>query len=486
METSQPADDERASKRPRVGVAVDSVQNGASVAIVLDLNRIKQSENQLAYLQAQLTATESLYAAYQAELQGLSNELRDVKRSHLQSGLPLWKDPEFDTAEAAAAAQARRARRQQPQQQSDQQQQQQPFASGAGPCWDDDLETYSDVEEEVLLLQTEEEPPTAAATAAGQEPEPRQELRQQEGAAAQGSPQQQAPEGDAGTAAAATAGPGPQSVEAAAGAGAAAGEGGVAADGGAAAAAAATPADEGATAAANGASAAAAAAMTGAPGVVGSRDDLEALEATCSAVAQEDMEAQGAIACLAGRTAKYYLRSTVVTLGRTTDSKGDVDLDLTLEEPLPAPPTALGAAAAAAGSGAGGAGPAGAGGAAAAAATAGTAAADQGAAQAQAAAGAAVAAGAAAGAVAAPVRPPGSGHSVSRRQALIRLGPDGQFRLVNTGRQAVVVNDVTVPQNATVNLPHLSLIEVASVRLLFLANCAAVSRVVRRSAALSL
>lgn len=39
-------------------------------------------------------------------------------------------------------------------------------------------------------------------------------------------------------------------------------------------------------------------------------------------------------------------------------------------------------------------------------------------------------------------------HSVSRRQALLRLGPDGQFRITNMGRQAVVVNDVPVRAGA--------------------------------------
>jgi hypothetical protein len=35
-------------------------------------------------------------------------------------------------------------------------------------------------------------------------------------------------------------------------------------------------------------------------------------------------------------------------------------------------------------------------------------------------------------------------RAVSRRQALLRLGPDGQFRLVNLGRQPLAVNGTPV------------------------------------------
>ncbi|KXZ41628.1 hypothetical protein GPECTOR_355g118 [Gonium pectorale] len=172
-----------------------------------------------------------------------------------------------------------------------------------------------------------------------------------------------------------------------------------------------------------------------------------------------------ALACLAGRAARYYLRSTVVILGRTTESKGDVDLDLAAEEaavPRPAPT---------AGAGADGSG-----------APAATGAAEQGAAGA-----AATSAAPPAGAVGAATTAAAAAKArVSRRAAMIRLGPDGQFRLVNTGRQTVVVNDVEVPPHRATTLPHLSLVRVADVRLLFMANPAAVARCVRRSAALVL
>lgn len=61
---SQVADDGRACKRPRLGNALDA-GNGLVEASVPELDRIKQSDNQLAYLQSQLAATDSLYAAYQ-------------------------------------------------------------------------------------------------------------------------------------------------------------------------------------------------------------------------------------------------------------------------------------------------------------------------------------------------------------------------------------------------------------------------------------
>ncbi len=109
----------------------------------------------------------------------------------------------------------------------------------------------------------------------------------------------------------------------------------------------------------------------------------------------------GALACLAGRAAKYYLRTAAVTLGRTTDSKGDVDVDLTGEEQQHQQQQAA--------AGTGGVGG------------------EQ-------------------GEQAGSTGPPGGAGAsqVSRRQALIRLGADGVFRLTNMGRQVVLVNGVEV------------------------------------------
>lgn len=85
-----------------------------------------------------------------------------------------------------------------------------------------------------------------------------------------------------------------------------------------------------------------------------------------------------------------------MTLGRTTDSKGDVDIDLTGEEQqqqqqMAAPTGGVGGEPGEQGGGTG-----------------------------------------------------AAGSQVSRRQALIRLGADGVFRLTNMGRQVVLVNGVEV------------------------------------------
>lgn len=77
----------------------------------------------------------------------------------------------------------------------------------------------------------------------------------------------------------------------------------------------------------------------------------------------------GAVATLCGRSGKYYLRSTVCSLGRSTEAKGDVDVDLSRE---------------------------------------------------------------------------GHAAKVCRRQALVKLGAGGTFKLCNTGRQPMLVNDVLV------------------------------------------
>jgi hypothetical protein len=55
----------RSSKKPRLGESGNPIQNGLSLP---ELDRIQQSENQLSFLQAQLTATGALYAAYQVSL----------------------------------------------------------------------------------------------------------------------------------------------------------------------------------------------------------------------------------------------------------------------------------------------------------------------------------------------------------------------------------------------------------------------------------
>jgi hypothetical protein len=93
------------------------------------------------------------------------------------------------------------------------------------------------------------------------------------------------------------------------------------------------------------------------------------------------------------------IRRTAVSLGRSSDSKGDVDVDLAKA------PTATAAAAGAAGSGA---------------------------------------AGGAAGGAAAGVG--GGVRSVSRLQAQLSLGLDGAWSICNTGRAPLAVNGKTVRQ----------------------------------------
>ncbi|GIL90799.1 hypothetical protein Vretimale_16818 [Volvox reticuliferus] len=506
METAPPSDDIRASKKPRIGEPVDPNKKDVLMTSMPELGRIKQSDNQLSYLQAQLAATESLYAAYKAEFQALAKQLIDIKRSQLKEGVEILK-----VAVASGDAAVRLPPRWE--------QKLQPSVDG---LWNDNLESFSDIEEDVLFIEPDSPmdedqprdpvsaqqrldlvsqaadgstlPPAAIADGDGSSGPPTADHRRAIGSV------------DDTTAVALVAAPGSRSP-------AAGNDGNIGdkdvrmAEGeGGASLISASPASAPAAAATAGAAAAVAEARTSPD--ASPRDRLEALEATCSAVAQEDMEAQGALACLAGRAAKYYLRSTAVTLGRTTESKGDVDVDLTLEEPPPAaaagtaavattavPQAATEGATAATGAGAA---PAGAGPQAAATATAAAAAAtvvatptaadgggDQGPVQVPSAT-TASGSGAVGSGAAGPGQTVARGHLVSRRQAMIRLGADGQFRLINMGRQAVRVNDILVPQNHTINVPHLSLIEIASVRLLFMANLAAVARVMRRSAALSL
>ncbi|KAG2484076.1 hypothetical protein HYH03_017095 [Edaphochlamys debaryana] len=315
---------------------------------------VQGAGSQLGYAQAQLAATEALYAAYQEELKLLRKGLAATKREHLRSGRPLWRE--------GASAPPPRGHR---------------TAEDADP--DQEPATFSDIEEDVLLADdADAEEPVAGAGA--HEPA----VKAEPGAA-----------GQAGRAEAGGASPAAVALEA-------------------------------------------------------RRRRLMALEATCSAVAQDDMEAQGAVACLAGLTGKHYLRSIVVSLGRATESKGDVDIDLTPEE---AEQRRRGRAA------------------------------QEGEARGDAegeAAGAGEGEGGQAGGSA-------SGRPrVSRRQALIRLDADGVFRIINTGRQELAVNGVKVPQNHTLPLPHLAMVTVADLALIFMANGAAVQRVVRRSGALVL
>ncbi|KAG1671400.1 hypothetical protein FOA52_011897 [Chlamydomonas sp. UWO 241] len=74
---------------------------------------------------------------------------------------------------------------------------------------------------------------------------------------------------------------------------------------------------------------------------------------------------------------------------------------------------------------------------------------------------------------------------VSRRQAFLSLQPDGRFVLENIGRRPLHIDGRPLPQFASADLGHLSLLEAGGVRALFMVNAAAVKRALARSARLA-
>ena len=62
-----------------------------------------------------------------------------------------------------------------------------------------------------------------------------------------------------------------------------------------------------------------------------SASQIVALEAVASSCTQDDLEEEGAIACLVGRSGRYVLRRSTVLLGRGSEAKGGVDVDLSRE-----------------------------------------------------------------------------------------------------------------------------------------------------------
>ncbi|KAL3159853.1 hypothetical protein ABBQ38_010254 [Trebouxia sp. C0009 RCD-2024] len=75
----------------------------------------------------------------------------------------------------------------------------------------------------------------------------------------------------------------------------------------------------------------------------------------------------------------------------------------------------------------------------------------------------------------------GNARKVSRQQAQLALHPDGRFLLTNIGRRTVFVNGNQVLQHHNIHLEHLSMIDLAGIRLLFMVNHLAVHRLVARS-----
>jgi len=131
------------------------------------------------------------------------------------------------------------------------------------------------------------------------------------------------------------------------------------------------------------------------------------LEARASALGAQALDADGALAALCARRGAYAIRRTAVTLGRTTDSKGQVDVDLGVQGP--------------------------------------------------------------------------AAKRVSRQQAQLSLEPDGGFRIRNVGRRTVLVNGAPLLTGDAAALPHLSVLDVAGIHLLFTVNALAVARAQART-----
>ena len=75
----------------------------------------------------------------------------------------------------------------------------------------------------------------------------------------------------------------------------------------------------------------------------------------------------------------------------------------------------------------------------------------------------------------------GNAQQVSRQQAQIFAEADGVFMLRCLGRRAMLVNGRELAQGQHVALPHLSLLRVGPLSLLFVANRAAVQRLRHRT-----
>lgn len=69
-----------------------------------------------------------------------------------------------------------------------------------------------------------------------------------------------------------------------------------------------------------------------------------------------------------------------------------------------------------------------------------------------------------------------SASKVSRLQCLLEMDHVCGYVLRNIGRQTVVVSNTSVATGSKVKLPHLSVIEVGAVQLLFVINVLALQR----------
>jgi hypothetical protein len=75
--------------------------------------------------------------------------------------------------------------------------------------------------------------------------------------------------------------------------------------------------------------------------------------------------------------------------------------------------------------------------------------------------------------------------TVSRQQAQVFLDTDGKFKLRCIGRRAMSVNGMSLNKGQITLLPHLSLIRVGPLAVMFVVNNEAVDRLIKRSAALA-
>lgn len=76
-------------------------------------------------------------------------------------------------------------------------------------------------------------------------------------------------------------------------------------------------------------------------------------------------------------------------------------------------------------------------------------------------------------------------RAISRQQAQLFLDADGSFKVRCLGRREMSVNGQAVAQGQVAELPHLSLLRVGPVTLMFVVNMGALERLQRRSAAMT-
>ena len=64
----------------------------------------------------------------------------------------------------------------------------------------------------------------------------------------------------------------------------------------------------------------------------------------------------------------------------------------------------------------------------------------------------------------------GDAKKVSRKQAYLSVAPSGSWVLRNVGRRLMIVNGQPLSQGKMTVIPHLSMVEVGGVRLLFMVS----------------